>query len=39
MEIENFLITWVPIFVIMSIITIGLLEYAKIRSTYKVAQV
>ena len=39
MEIENFLITWVPIFVILSIVTIGLLKYAKIRSTYKVAQV
>ena len=38
-EIQNFLITWIPIFAILSIITIGLLKYASIRSKYKVAQV
>ena len=38
-DIENFLITWIPVFVILSIIVIGLLKYSSIRSTYKVAQV
>ena len=38
-EIENFLITWIPVFVILSIVTIGLLKYSSIRSKYKVAQV
>ena len=39
MDIENFIITWVPVFVVLSIVVIGLLKYASIRSTYKVAQV
>ena len=38
-EIQTFLITWVPVFVILSIIVIGLLKYSSIRATYKVAQV
>jgi len=38
-EIENFLITWIPIFVILSIITIGVLKYASIRSRYKVQSI
>ena len=38
-NIENFLITWIPVFVILSIIVIGLLKYSSIRATYKVAQV
>jgi hypothetical protein len=38
-NIENFLITWVPVFVILSIVVIGLLKYSSIRATYKVAQV
>ena len=38
-EIENFLITWIPVFVVLSIVVIGLLKYAKIRSSYKVTQV
>jgi len=36
---ENFLITWVPVFVILSIIVIGLLKYSSIRATYKVQEV
>jgi|TARA_R110000824_G_scaffold10321_4_gene45703 hypothetical protein len=38
-EIETFAITWIPVFVILSIIVIGLLKYSSIRATYKVAQV
>ena len=38
-DIENFLITWVPVFVILSIIVIGLLKYSSIRATYKVQEV
>ena len=38
-EIHTFLITWVPVFVILSIVVIGLLKYSSIRATYKVAQV
>ena len=38
-EIETFLITWLPVFVVLSIIVIGLLKYASIRSRYKVAEV
>jgi len=38
-NIENFLITWIPVFVILSIVVIGLLKYSSIRATYKVAQV
>ena len=38
-EIQTFLITWIPVFVILSIIVIGLLKYSSIRATYKVAQV
>ena len=38
-EIQTFLITWVPVFVILSIVVIGLLKYSSIRATYKVAQV
>ena len=38
-EIENFLITWIPIFVVLSIIVIGLLKYAKIRASYKVTEI
>ena len=37
-EIENFLITWIPVFVVLSIVVIGLLKYASIRSRYKVTQ-
>ena len=37
-EIENFLITWIPVFVVLSIVVIGLLKYAKIRASYKVTQ-
>ena len=37
-EIENFLITWIPVFVVLSIAVIGLLKYASIRSRYKVTQ-
>jgi len=36
---ENFLITWVPVFVILSIVVIGLLKYSSIRATYKVQEV
>ena len=35
-EIETFLFTWIPVFVVLSIIVIGLLKYAKIRASYKV---
>ena len=38
-EIQTFVITWVPVFVILSIVVIGLLKYSSIRATYKVAQV
>ena len=38
-EIETFVITWIPVFVILSIIVVGLLKYSSIRATYKVAQV
>ena len=38
-NIENFLITWIPVFVILSIIVIGLLKYSSIRATYKVQEV
>jgi len=38
-ERQTFLITWVPVFVILSIVVIGLLKYSSIRATYKVAQV
>ena len=38
-NIENFLITWVPVFVILSIVVIGLLKYSSIRATYKVQEV
>jgi len=38
-EIQTFLITWVPVFVILSIIVIGLLKYSSIRATYKVQEV
>ena len=37
-EIENFLINWIPVFVVLSIIVIGLLKYAKIRASYKVTK-
>jgi hypothetical protein len=37
-EIETFLINWIPIFVVLSIVVIGLLKYAKIRATYKVSK-
>ena len=37
-EIETFVITWIPVFVILSIIVIGLLKYSSIRATYKVVQ-
>ena len=37
-EIENFLFTWIPVFVVLSIVVIGLLKYASIRSRYKVTQ-
>ena len=37
-EIETFLINWIPIFVVLSIVVIGLLKYASIRSRYKVTQ-
>ena len=37
-DIENFLFTWVPVFVVLSIAVIGLLKYASIRSRYKVTQ-
>ena len=37
-EIENFLFTWLPVFVVLSIVVIGLLKYASIRSRYKVTQ-
>ena len=37
-EIENFLFTWIPVFVVLSIAVIGLLKYASIRSRYKVTQ-
>jgi oligoendopeptidase F len=37
-EIENFLFTWIPVFVVLSIIVIGLLKYAKIRASYKVTK-
>ena len=37
-EIENFLFTWIPVFVVLSIVVIGLLKYAKIRASYKVTQ-
>ena len=38
-EIETFLITWIPVFVVLSIVVIGLLKYASIRSRYKVTQI
>ena len=38
-EIENFLITWIPVFVVLSIVVIGLLKYAKIRASYKVTEI
>ena len=38
-QIETFVITWIPVFVILSIIVVGLLKYSSIRATYKVAQV
>ena len=38
-EIQTFLITWIPVFVILSIIVIGLLKYSSIRATYKVQEV
>jgi len=38
-EIQTFLITWVPVFVILSIVVIGLLKYSSIRATYKVQEV
>ena len=37
-EIETFLFTWLPVFVVLSIVVIGLLKYAKIRASYKVTQ-
>ena len=37
-EIETFLFTWLPVFVVLSIIVIGLLKYAKIRASYKVTK-
>ena len=37
-EIETFLFTWIPVFVVLSIVVIGLLKYAKIRASYKVTQ-
>ena len=37
-EIETFLFTWIPVFVVLSIVVIGLLKYASIRSRYKVTQ-
>ncbi|MBT5750847.1 MAG: hypothetical protein HOI39_06950 [Flavobacteriales bacterium] len=37
-EIETFLFTWIPVFVVLSIAVIGLLKYASIRSRYKVTQ-
>ncbi len=37
--IENFLITWVPVFVILTIVVIGLLKFSSIRATYKVQEV
>ena len=37
-EIETFLFTWIPVFVVLSIGVIGLLKYASIRSRYKVTQ-
>jgi len=37
-EIETFLINWIPVFVVLSIIVIGLLKYAKIRASYKVTK-
>jgi len=37
-EIETFLFTWIPVFVVLSIVVIGLLKYAKIRSSYKVTK-
>jgi len=37
-EIENFLINWIPVFVVLSIVVIGLLKYAKIRASYKVTK-
>ena len=37
-QIETFLITWIPVFVVLSIAVIGLLKYASIRSRYKVTQ-
>ena len=37
-EIENFLFTWLPVFVVLSIVVIGLLKYAKIRASYKVTK-
>jgi len=38
-EIENFLINWIPVFVVLSIVVIGLLKYASIRSRYKVTEI
>ena len=38
-EIETFLINWIPVFVVLSIVVIGLLKYASIRSRYKVTQI
>ena len=38
-EIENFLFTWLPVFVVLSIVVIGLLKYASIRSRYKVTEI
>jgi hypothetical protein len=37
-EIETFLINWIPVFVVLSIVVIGLLKYAKIRASYKVTK-
>ena len=37
-EIETFLFTWIPVFVVLSIAVIGLLKYASIRASYKVTK-
>jgi len=37
-QIETFLINWIPVFVVLSIVVIGLLKYAKIRASYKVTK-
>ena len=38
MEWELFAQTWIPVFVILGVITIGLLKYSKIRSKYQIAK-